>query len=82
MLTYWPKTEVPCNFFSYHPTRHLCELNFYSTTHPDAKKYPVKANGWQSYLPVSRDQYDRKTMTFKGQPLVFINNYKLKSGQK
>ena len=79
MFAYW---NIPCKFFSYHPTRHLCELNFYSATSPDASQETAKADGWQSYLPVSRDQYDRAAMKFKGTPLVFINNYKLKDGQK
>ena len=68
-------SEIPeyglCKFYNYHPTEHFCMLN-YGDAEPHSN---LPYYGWHSYLPVTRDMYDNKTMKFKGQPLVFINDY-------
>ena len=77
MFDFWG--YVRCHFYSYSPGRKLCELNFGSKDAGTQNSLPYE--DWESYIPVVKDAYNQDTMEFKGQPLVFINNYKLKSGQ-
>ena len=74
------KDGEPCHYYNYSPGRQLCELSFGTTS--EGSYYDLPYGDWQTYVPVVKDPYDRETMKFKGQPFVFINNYKLKSGQK
>ena len=74
------KNGEPCHFYNYSPGRKLCELSFGPMS--DGTYYSLPYGDWQTYVPVVKDPYDPETVKFKGQPLIFINDYKLKSGQK
>ena len=74
------KEGEPCHYYNYNPERNLCELSFGPTWYGNYRRLPF--NGWQTYVPEVKDTYDNKTIKFKGQPFVFINDYKIKPFQK
>ena len=61
-----------CQFFNYHSGNRACKLDFcsfdsdYAGTHIHFTSGQTSYGGWNSYVPIIKDDFDPATMTFLG----------------